>query len=569
LLEFSFWQSRFGSDPTIVGQSVTLDGSPYTVIGILPRGFHFYTRTPARFLLPTTIDPSSRFHRGQNALAFARLASSATRAGALAELRSHVPLMRDAFGFSADYGRDLDAISLHDYLVGPVRRMLFVVPGAVGFIVLIAAANVGNLLLVRTSERRREIAVRVALGASRWRVIRGLTAESVLLALGGCAAGLALAVAGVAALRRLLPADTPRLAEVAVDGRVALLCALVGAVTGLVGLLPALVATREDPQQALRSGRGSDPAGRRGQRLRGAFVATEIALALVLVVGAGLMLRTLQRLSDVNPGFNSERALAFRLQPTGGRLTTAAETRQYFDQVLERVRALPGVTAAGGIHHLPMSGYSWQTSVDVEERALAAGEAPTRPGMRIISGDYLRAMGIPLIAGRAFEAQDVAGNERVVLINEALARRPFPNEDPLGRRITGGNVPNGDFARIVGVIGDVRHQSLDMAPTGEVYFPLAQYNMSFLTIVAARRSTRGRCSSRRAGPCARSMPQSRSWTCARSRPRCTAPWPGGGWCCSCWARSQSSDSCSARSGCMASSRMPSRSAPRRSAYGSR
>jgi len=484
LIEFSFWQNRFAGDADIVGQSVMLDGSPYTVVGILPRGFHFYTRTPANFLVPITIDPSSRFHRGQNALAFGRLAPSATHSGALAELRTHIPLMRDAFGFAADYGRDLGIVSLHDYLVGPVRRMLFVVLGAVGFIVLIAAANVGNLLLVRTSERRREIAVRVALGASRWRVIRGITAESVLLALGGCVAGLALAVAGVAALRRLLPADTPRLAEVAVDGRVLLLCALVGAVTGLVGLLPAIVATRDDPQHALRTGRGSDPAGRRGQRLRGAFVAAEIALALVLVVGAGLMLRTLQRLSEVNPGFNPDNAFAFRLQPTGGRLTTAAETRQYFDQVIARVRALPGVTATGGIHHLPMSGYSWQTNVDVEGRVRAAGEAPARPGMRIIDDDYLRAMQIPLRAGRAFEARDVAGNERVVLINQTFARRLFPGEDPLGRRITGGNVPNGEFARIVGVTGDVRHQSLDVAPTAEVYFPLAQFNMSFLTIVA-------------------------------------------------------------------------------------
>jgi putative ABC transport system permease protein len=484
LLDFGFWQSRFGGDRNIVGQTVTLDGQPFSVIGVLPRGFHFYTGTPAQFLVPITIDPSSRFHRGQNALAFGRLAPGASRAGALAELRTHVPLMRDEFGFAADYGRDLGMVDLHDFLVGPVRRMLFVVLGAVGFIVLIAAANVGNLLLVRASERRREIAVRVALGASRWRVIRGMTAESVLLALGGSVAGLGLAMAGVAALKRLLPADTPRLAEVTVDGPVLALCAAVGAVIGLVGLLPAVVATRGDPQLALRTGRGSDPAGRRGQRLRGAFVATEIALALVLVVGAGLMLKTLRRLSDVNPGFTADHAFVFRLQPTGGRLTTAAQTRQYFDQVLQRVRALPGVTAAGGIHHLPMSGYSWQTPVDVEGRARTAGEAPMRPGMRIIDGDYFRAMGIRLVAGRAFGAQDVAGNERVVLINETLSRRLFPNEDPLGRRISGGNVPAGEFARIIGVIGDVRHQSLDLAPVGEVYFPLAQFNMSFLTVVA-------------------------------------------------------------------------------------
>lgn len=483
LIDFALWQTRFGGDPAIVGRSVTIDGTPHTVAGVLPRGFHFYSGTPAHFLLPITIDPSSRFHRGQNALAFGRLTNGATLAAAQAEVRAHVPAIRDAFDFAADYGRDLSVLSLHDYLVGSVRTMLYVVLGAVGFIVLIAAANVGNLLLVRLAERRREIAVRVALGASRWRVVRGLTAESALLAAGGVTAGLGLALAGVATLRRLLPADTPRLAEIAVDGRVLLLCALVGAVTGLIGVLPALVATREDPQESLRSGRGSDSTGRRGQRLRGVFVATEIALALVLVLGAGLMLRTLGRLSDVDPGFRPEGAVIFRLQPTGGRLTTAAETRQYFEQVLDRVGALPGVTGAGAIHHLPMSGYSWQTPIGIEGRPLAAGEAPPRAGMRIIAGDYLRAMGIPLLSGRAFETGDGARAERVVLVNEALARRLFPGEDAIGRRVSGGSVPAGEFARIVGVIGDVRHQSLDLEPGPEIYFPLAQFNMPFLTIV--------------------------------------------------------------------------------------
>ena len=484
LINHAYWQSRFGGDPSVVGSSVSLDGNPYTVVGIVPPGFHFYTRTPAHFLLPLAIDPTSRFHRGQNALAFGLLKRSSTIAGAQAELRSHIPRIRDEFSFAADYGRDLELRSLQDFLVGPVRRMLLVFLGAAGFIVLIAAANVGNLLLVRTSERRREIAVRVALGANRWRVVRGLTAESVVLTLGGVALGFALALAGVAVLKNLLPADTPRLAELAVDGRALLLCSIVGILTGLIGLFPALSITRDDPHQVLRAGRGSDPAGRRGQRMRGMFVAAEVALALMLVVGAGLMLRTLQRLSDVNPGFRVDHALAFRLQPTGGRLTTAAETRQYFDQVLERVRNLPGVTATGGIHHLPMSGYSWQTPVDVEGRARAPGESPVRPGMRIISGDYLAAMGIPLLDGRAFTATDIAGNERVVLVNQSLARSLFPGENAVGRRISGGNVTRGEFARIIGVVGNVRHQSLDLEPTGEVYFPLAQFNIPFQVIVA-------------------------------------------------------------------------------------
>jgi predicted permease len=430
------------------------------------------------------MDASAWYHRGQNALGVARLVPGATPASALTELRSLVPAMQQTFDYKPGYGSGFDVVPLQDFLVGPVRTMLLVLLGAVGFIVLIAAANVGNLLLVRTSERRREIAVRVALGASRWRVARALALESVLISLAGSAAGFVLAIATVSVLRGLLPASIPRLGEIQIDGTVLAVCMAVGLAAGLLGVLPALATLRADPQAALGSTRGGDGLGRGGGRVRGTLVAIEVALALVLVIGAGLMLRTLTRLSQVDPGFRAERAMAFQLQPTSGRLKPGAETAEYFARVMDRVRVLPGVTAVGAIHHLPMSGFNWWADIDVEGRPLGTGVTPPRAGWRIIAGDYLRAMGIALTAGRAFETHDDANRERVALINEALAKRLFPGESPLGRRISAGNATRGAYARIVGVTSNVRHQGIDIEPVGELYLPLAQVSMSFLTIVA-------------------------------------------------------------------------------------
>ncbi len=480
LLDNGFWRDRFGSDSSVVGRSITLDGSPYTVVGVLAASFQLYSESPAHLLVPLSIDPAAWFHKGQVSLGIGRLAPDATITSAVAELRTHVPAMRSEYGYTADYGRDFAIVSLQDFLVGPVRTMLLVLLGAVGFIVLIASANVGNLLLVRATERHRDVAVRVALGASRARVVRGVAAESVMLALGGTLLGLALAYAGVAVLRGILPANMPRLSAVGVDTRVLAACAVVGLLVGLVALIPALASTRADPSEALRATRG-DSAGRLGARWRGALVSAEIALALVLVVGAGLMLKTLWRLSNVDPGFKADGVLTFRLQP-GPR--SNAERYQYFTRVLEEVAALPGVQTTGGIHHLPMSGYNWWADIDVEGRPLAAGQSPLRGGWRIIAGDYLRAMGIPLVAGRSFAISDDSQTERVMLINDVLARRLFPGEEPLGKRLRAGNATRREYVRIVGVVGSVRHQALELAPDPEMYFPLAQFDMSFLTVVA-------------------------------------------------------------------------------------
>jgi predicted permease len=480
LLSHALWQERFGADVQIVGRSLTLDGSPYTVVGVLPADFEISSGSVAHFVVPAVVDPAAWFHKGQNALGIARLAPGATAASALTELRGHLPAIRAAFSYVADYGQNFNIIGLHEFFVGPVRTMLLVILGAVGFIVLIASANVGNLLLVRATERHRDVAVRVALGASRSRIVRSVAVESLLLALGGMLLGLLLALSGVGVLRGILPADMPRVSTIGIDARVLAVCAAVGAIVGLVALIPALTSTRTSPSDALRATRG-DTAGRLGLRWRGALVSAEIALALVLVVGAGLMVKTLWRLSQVDPGFDADRALTFRIQPTGSR--TAAQRNQYFNRVLEEVAAIPGVERVGAIHHLPMSGYNWWADIDVEGRPLAAGEAPPRAGWRIIVGDYMRAMGIPLLSGRALATTDNAENERVVLINDVFARSVFPNEDPIGRRIRAGNATRGEYVRIIGVTGSVRHQALEQAPSAEMYFPLAQVGMGFLNVV--------------------------------------------------------------------------------------
>jgi putative ABC transport system permease protein len=480
LLNHGFWRDRFGGDSAVVGRSITLDGSPFTVVGVLPSDFQLYSQSAAQLLIPVTIDPAAWYHKGQHALGVARLAPGATPATALSELRSHLPRIREANGFTADYGNAFTLVLLSDFLVGPVRTMLLVLLGAVGFIVLIASANVGNLLLVRATERHREVAVRLAIGASRMHVIRGIAAESLLLALGGTLLGFALAVAGVGVLRNLLPADMPRISAVHLDARVLFVCAAVGLLVGAVALLPALASTRANPSEALRATRG-DASMRSGLRLRGALVSAEIALALVLVVGAGLMVKTLWRLSSVDPGFQAARVLTFRLQPSAPR--SSAEIYQYFTRVLNEVTALPGVQSAGGIQQLPMSGYNWWADIDVEGKPRAAGESPTRAGWRIIVGDYLSTMGIPLLSGRAFTTNDNAGTERVMLINEVLARKLFPGEDPIGHRLRAGNATRGQWVRIVGVTRGVRHEALEQAPDPEMYFPMAQLTISFMNIV--------------------------------------------------------------------------------------
>ena len=469
ILSHALWRSRYGADPEVVGRRIMLDGRAHTVVGVMPPTF-WYHGNDVQVWQPIVVDPLAPFHREASALAIARLRPGATPATALAELRTLVEPMREALAYDADYGRDLDVVPLRDALVGSVRTPLLVLLGAVACIVLITIANVGNLLLVRAAERRREVAVRLALGAGRGRLVRQLLVESVTLAAAGGVLGVGLGLIGVRGLRALLPADVPRVQEIGASPAVLAVSAAVTLVAGmLVGLVPALTAARSDPQGALR-GRTDDGAGRGGRRVRAGLVIAEVALAFTLVVGAGLMVRTLWNLSQVDPGFRSARTLTFTVSPSG----RGSSRRQYVTDVMARLRALPGVAAVGATHHLPLSGKSWDTDLTVDGRPLPTGAVPPRAAWRIVTEDYFRTMTIPLRDGRPFRAQDDTGAPPVVIVNERLARQLWPGERAIGKRVQAGYATMLQMATVVGVVGDVRHDGLAAAPPAEVYVPFTQ-----------------------------------------------------------------------------------------------
>ena len=477
ILGHSLWAERFGSDPSVIGRNVVLDGTPYNVVGVLPPGFEVLGR-PADLWTPLVIDPTAWFHKGSVSWFVGRLRDGTTIEQARAELATLFPRMREAFEYAPDYYRNVSLVPLRDRTVGSVRTALLVLLAAVGFIVLIAGANVGNLLLMRAAGRRREIAVRTALGASRARVVGQMLVESVVLALGGAVTGVVLGAVGVRVLRGSLPADTPRLASITLDATVLGVCATLAILIGIgFGLAPAFLASRGDAQDELRGARGV--AGRAGgEHARGTLVVAEVALTLVLVIGAGLMMRTLWSLWHVDAGFRPGGVLTLRVQPSGERYNTNEARVEYVKTLLERLGSLPGVQSTGMIHHLPLAGYAWYANIDLEGHVRAPGEAPLRSGWRVIEGDYFKTMGIPLLRGRVFSASDTRAGTPVVIVNEGFARAAWPGEDPIGKRFTAGNATRGSSAvTVVGVVGDVRHVSLDARPEPELYRPHAQSPM--------------------------------------------------------------------------------------------
>jgi predicted permease len=487
ILGHALWVERFGGDPSVIGRRIVLDGTPYSVIGVLPPAFEVLGR-PADLWTPLVIDPTAWFHKGAVSWLVARLRDGTTLDQSRAELATLFPRMRETLDYAPDYYRNVSLVALQDRTVGTVRMALLVLLAAVGIIVLIAGANVGNLLLMRAAGRRREIAVRTALGASRPRVIGQMLVESVVLALGGAGAGIALGAVGVRVLRGTLPADTPRLAAIALDAPVLAVCTALAILIGIgFGLAPAFLASGADVQDALRGGRGV--AGRAGgERTRGALVIAEVALTLVLVIGAGLMMRTLWSLSRVDAGFRAEGVLTLRVQPSGDRYDTNQKRVDYVKLLLGRLAAVPGVQSTGMIHHLPLAGYAWYANIDLEGRVRAPGEAPIRSGWRVIEGDYFRTMRIPLLRGRTFTPSDTRDATPVVIVNEAFARSAWLGADPIGKRFTAGNATRGSGAvTVVGVVGGVRHVSLDANPEPELYRPHAQTPMGAVTLALRTR----------------------------------------------------------------------------------
>jgi putative ABC transport system permease protein len=483
ILSHAVWVSQFGADSGVIGRVADMDGTPHRIIGVMPAAFEAFDADVEAWL-PLQIDPRSPFHTGATSRAFGRLAPGASAAVVTSELATLAPRMRETFHYAEDYARGATVIGLHESLVGGVRRPLLVLLGAVGLLVLIAVANVGNLMLAQAVGRQRELAVRRALGASRTQVVRQLLVQSVLLAFVGGLIGVLTGTLAVRVLKTLLPSTLPMLSSVGVDEGVLAVCALVTIAAGIAfGLAPAVLAARVDPEGALRAG-ASQSSSRGNAAMRESLIVAEVALAVVLVVGAALMMDTLWRLRRVDLGFNPRGVLSFRVQPTSGQLTSAEQTTIYFDEMTRRIAAVPGVQRVGAAQHLPLSGFNWHGDLEIETHPIPSTAAHPSIVWRSVMGDYFGAMGIPLIRGRLFSAIDTRSAPPVVVIGATMAKHFWPDRDPIGERIRFGNGSRREWATIVGVVGDVRSAAPNALPVDEVYRPNTQQGLQFMHFVA-------------------------------------------------------------------------------------
>jgi putative ABC transport system permease protein len=431
--------------------------------------------------LPLGVDPATAGRRSDFLGVVARLKPGVALTQARADMDA---LMRrlEAQYPNSNRGWGVIVLPLLERFVGELRQTLYLLLAAVGFLLLIACANVANLLLARATVRQREIAIRAALGAGRWRIVRQLLTESVLLSGLGGAVGLWLAKWGMDVLVAASPASLPRFGEVSLDWRVLGLTSSIALLTGLVfGLLPALQAANPHLNEVLKEGGRGSADTLRGKRLRSALVVAEVALALVLLVGAGLMLRSFARLQNVNPGFNAENVLTVGLSLPSVRYKEGPQVVAFYQQLLEQVSTLPGARAAGLVDALPLAGGSY-LSFDVEGRTLQPNDQTPDAEHRVVSPSYFQMLGIPLIRGRLLAEQDHAQAPLATVISETMARRYWPNEDPLGKRINLGNPQTAPWRTIVGIVGDVRNEGLNAEPNPQMYVSFAQVTRQNLTL---------------------------------------------------------------------------------------
>lgn len=470
VISHGLWQRRFGADPSIVGRRVRLSAVPVEIVGVLPRDFALF-REDIDVWLPLGLPPQARTPRGRSIRVIAQLEPGVSIDAAQSEMSRIAAGLSEQFP-NMNEGWTANVQPMSEHVAGDLRPTLLVLLGAVGFVVLVACANVAGLLLARASARQRELAVRTALGASRLRLARQALAESLTLAVLGGAAGLALAYALV---RLLLAAaeqglDLPRAHEIGLDLRVIGFTAAVCIVTGMLfGLAPVLWARRAVVTDALKEGGRAGTSGR-AAGARGALVVAEVALAIVLLTGAGLMIRSFARLASVGPGFDTESVMTFSVSLPRAQYADGDRARQFFDALIDRLDKGPGVSAAGAVSFLPLTGPASATSYRAEgQPELEAGAMPVTE-VRVISGDYFAAMGIPLRAGRLFNSDEAREARRTIVISESMARQAFPGVDPIGRRV---NISWGDdeYDEIIGVVGDIHHAGLDQQPRPMIYWP--------------------------------------------------------------------------------------------------
>ena len=471
VLSYALWQRRFGADPSVVGRQVVLSGKSATVVGVMPRGFDFPYQSD--LWVPFAIEPNEERRDNRYLLVVGRLKPGATIAQAQSELDAINQRLAQAY-VETNTGWTVKLTGLHEFTVGAVRTSLLVLLGAVAFVLLIACANVANLLLARATARQKEIAVRTALGASRWRIVRQLLTESVLLSTIGGGLGLLLSVWLTDLLIAVSPANSPRFDEIRPDARVFLFTLALTILTGLVfGLAPALQASRPDLNEALKEGGRTGGAGARRNRMRSLLMVAEIALSFMLLAGAGLLIKSFMRLRDVSPGFNPDGVLTMRLSAPGAKYAQGEPRAQLFQQAIERVASLPGVQSAGAVLSLPLGGDTFNVGRSLIREGRPATPAESVNAMYLAATpDYFRTLQIPVVAGRAFNAQDMAKAPMVVIVNERLAHQLWPGESPIGKHITIWR--DEKFPReIVGVVGDTK-ASLDAPAATQMYVPYAQ-----------------------------------------------------------------------------------------------
>jgi predicted permease len=499
VLTDGMWARRYGRDPEMIGKSITINGQPYEVVGILPQRFALPREAlplldgteQADIFLPLPLAPNAaQIRTNEDYNLVGKLKPGVSVVEAQAEMDTITARLRRDYpeNYPPNGGLTFSIVPLLEQVVGNVRPALLVLLGSVGLVLLIACANVANLQLSRAVARQQEIAVRTTLGASRWRIIRQLLTESVLLALGGGALGILMCLWSMQWMHVLGTKSIPRLQDVGIDSRVLLFTVLLSVCSGILfGLAPALRVSRLDLSATLkdasRSSAGTSAVWGHGNNVRRLLVVSELALSVVLLIGAGLLIRSFVRLQNVSPGFNAQNVLTFDLTMTGRKYGDKQAILNTYRQLWDRLEHVPGVSASGGVTSLPLSqAYAW-TPITVEGRTPLPGEKFLNADERVVGGHYFEAMGIPLRRGRFFNEQDDTSKPRVVLVDEYLAEQVWPGQDPIGKRIHIVELKSDDpWQTVVGVVGRVKQDTLDSDPRIAFYLPQTQYPTRAMTV---------------------------------------------------------------------------------------
>ena len=487
VISHQLWERRFSRDSSIVGKTITLEGQNFNIIGVMRPEFHFPPDSEEKrdVYVPLSLLPERQMQsRTRHFLTVVgRLKPGVTQTQAQTEMGTIANRLEQEYA-ETNSGYGVRVNSLYEDTVGNVRWSLYVLLGAVGLVLLIACGNVANLLLARSAAREREIAVRAALGASRWRVIRQLLTESVLLSIIGGAFGVLIAYGGTKFLvANTPPGRIPRLEEVGMDWRVLLFTLGISVLTGLIfGLMPSLHTSKVDLRTSLNEGGRGGTQGTRGRGLRTALMIAEVSMALLLLVGAGLLIRSFERLRQVDKGFQSEKLLTANVALSEAKYEEPQQQAAFFDQLLKRLQDVPGVQYVGAASDVPLVGRDSYENVFVEGRVTEKNSDALQAGGLLVSPGYFRAMAVPVLKGRGLSDDDMPGKPMVIVVNETMAKKLWPGEDPINKKVSAASA-NGPWMTVVGVVGDIKHRGLTSEPRMEMYASYRQLPRDSMTVV--------------------------------------------------------------------------------------